>query len=313
MSRSFVSYLRYVLPAAIAAAAAPACAGPDEEAALSRLALGCQTCPTAQIFEPGNLSLPDKEEWRITFTPDGDEAYFGRSDEFFPISRQSTIYVSHRVGDSWTTPEVAPFSGVYSDIDPFVSPDGKKLYFSSIRPVDGVDRADADLWMVKRLAGGAWSEPIHLGPLVNSPADELYPTVTSGGTLYFGSDRAGGFGGWDIWRSKRQGGVYQAAENLGPGVNSDLWEFNPWISPSGKTLVFASLFRPEGYGYGDLYVSFRHDGEFQPAANLGPCVNSEADEYHPAPTPQLGSLFFIRHHYEPTWIPGEIMEISIPD
>jgi YVTN family beta-propeller protein len=122
----------------------------------------------------------------LAFTPDGKTAYFASSDEFFPFTRQATIYVSHLADGAWTAPEVAPFSGRYSDIDPFLSPDGRRLYFSSIRPVEGVTRGDLDIWMVERTVNG-WGDPVRLGPEVNSTEDELYASTSARGTLYFAS------------------------------------------------------------------------------------------------------------------------------
>jgi hypothetical protein len=87
----------------------------------------------AELFAPGVIS-DAKRQWRITFTADGRTAYFAESEGFFPATRQATIHVTRRVDGAWTEPEVAPFSGRYSDIDPFVTPDGSRLYFSSIRP-----------------------------------------------------------------------------------------------------------------------------------------------------------------------------------
>jgi hypothetical protein len=98
----------------------------------------------AEIFAPGVISDGNRQ-WRITFTANGKTAYFAESVGFFPITRQATIYVSHYVKGAWTEPEVAPFSGEHSDIDPFITPDGSRLYFSSIRPVDGVIRGDIDI------------------------------------------------------------------------------------------------------------------------------------------------------------------------
>lgn len=260
----------------------------------------------AQVFSPGVIS-DAREQWRITFTPDGKTAYFTTSDFLFPITRQATIYVSHLDGDTWSTPRVAPFSGTYSDIDPFLSPDGQRLYFSSIRPVDGVMHGDIDLWMVERTAHG-WSEPIHLGPEVNSPGvDELYPSASADGTLYFASGPLFPQPGhhWDIYRAERRGDGFAPREALGPGVNTapvpggglqDAWEFNPEISVDGKTLVFASL-RPGGYGLGDLYVSHLERGEWTAARNLGPLVNTAADEYHPTVSRNRQTLYFVRRAF----------------
>lgn len=293
--------------AALAGAAVMAgCAQP--EGVLGTAAAGeARQEATAQVFAPGVIS-DAREQWRITFTPNGKTAYFTTSDFFFPITRQATIYVSHQVGGEWSAPQVAPFSGTYSDIDPFLSPDGRRLYFSSIRPVDGVMHGDIDLWMVERTPGGGWSEPIHLGPEVNAPGvDELYPSASADGTLYFASGPLFPQPGqhFDIYSARRDGDGFAPRQPLGAGVNTqpvaggglqDAWEFNPEISIDGKTLVFASL-RPGGYGLGDLYVSHLHRGEWSAARNLGPRVNTAADEYHPTLSRNRRELFFVRRNF----------------
>jgi hypothetical protein len=159
--------------------------------------------------------------------------------------------------------------------------------------------------MVERTPHG-WSEPIHLGPEVNSPtADELYPSVSADGTLYFASGPFFPQPGrhWDIYRAERRGDGFAPREALGAGVNtvpsaSDphlqaAWEFNPEISVDGRTLVFTSL-RPGGFGLGDLYVSHFVDGEWSAAQNLGPVVNTAADEYHPTLSRNRQELYFVR-------------------
>jgi hypothetical protein len=65
---------------------------------------------TAEIFAEGVVS-DAREQWRITFTPDGHTAYFTSSEGFFPFTRKATIYETHLVKGEWTTPTVAPFSG----------------------------------------------------------------------------------------------------------------------------------------------------------------------------------------------------------
>jgi len=273
----------------------------------------------AAVFAPGVIS-DGREQWRITFTPDGKTAYFAASDSFFPFTRKATIYESHLEGGAWSAPVVASFSGRYSDIDPFLTPNGQRLYFSSIRPVDGVLRGDIDLWMVERTPRG-WSEPIHLGPEVNSPnADELYPSASVDGTLYFASGPLFPQPGrdFDIYSAERAGDGFAPRQALGSGVNTapaagggpqDSWEFNPEISVDGRTLVFTSL-RPGGYGLGDLYVSHLRQGEWSPARNLGPRVNTAADEYHPTLTRDRRTLFFVRRAH-PT--PGDFFHIAARD
>jgi Tol biopolymer transport system component len=305
--------VRYVILAGVLVGVAACDAGRDADspsAITGPLAqVAAKAGDTPHVFAPGVISSND-EEWRITFTPDGDTAYFARSPLFFPITRVATIMRSHRVHGGWSTPEVAPFSGTYSDIDPSITSDGKRLFFSSIRPVDGVERTDLDVWMVERGADGKWGTPVNLGPNVNSPADELYPSVADDGTLYVGSDRPGGLGGWDIYRSRFERGAYQPVENLGAPVNTAGWEFNPVISPDGRRLVFTALDRPDGYGLGDLYVSYLHKGQWTPGKNLGPQVNTAFDEYHAAFSPKGDELYFIRRRAE-LGIRGDIFSIKV--
>ena len=275
---------------------------PSESAAL---AISSAAAPRAEaeIFARGVIS-DENRQYRITFTANGRTAYFSESVGFFPFTRQSTIYVSHYVKGEWTEPEVAPFSGEYSDIDPIITPDGSRLYFSSIRPVNGVTRGDIDIWYVERTPT-SWSEPIRLGSEVNSPADELYPSASADGDLYFavGPVAPTAEMDWDIYTAKRL-----APREPITVLNTDLpfswsdptadWEFNPEVSVDGRTLVFASL-RPGGYGYGDLYVSHYHRGEWSAPQNLGPAVNTQWDEFHPTLT-RDGWLYFVRNKFDAT-------------
>ena len=256
----------------------------------------------AELFAPGVIS-DARQQWRITFTPDGSTAYFTSSDGFFPVTRQATIYVTQRRGEQWSTPEVASFSGTWSDIDPFVSADGQRLYFSSIRPVNGETRGDLDIWVMERVGEG-WGPPARLGDEVNTAEDELYPSSARNGTLYYASGPRAPAAGkhWDIFRAPRRGAGFAPGERLGPAVNrapdetepglQAAWEFNPEISPDERTLIFTSL-RP-GAGLGDLYVSHRRGGQWSPALSLGPLVNTAADEYHPTLSPDGRWLYFVR-------------------
>jgi Tol biopolymer transport system component len=294
-------------------AALAACAGAGTRQTARSASARTVAVTAAQLFAPGTIS-DAREQWRITFSRDGSVAYFAASDEFFPFSRKATIYVSRFSGfgdtsapdtaNRWEKPDTAVFSGKYSDIDPAISPDGRRLYFSSIRPVNGIVRGDLDIWMVEQ-TGRGWSDPIHLGPEVNTPLDELYPSVSRDGSLYFASGPPAPAAGqhWDIFRAARRGAGFFERERLGEAVNrapqpgdphpQAAWDFNPEISADGTMLVFTSL-RPDGRGLGDLYVSHLIRGKWSPAVNLGPSVNTTADEYHPTLSPDGAWLYFVR-------------------
>jgi Tol biopolymer transport system component len=272
-------------------------------AGIAPAAMAAKSCPEPRIFAPGVISRPGNNwESRLALSPDRSVALWTVGNFF--AGEQLTILMSHAMRTGWSEPVVVPFSGTYDDVDTAFSPDGKTVYFSSRRPVNAGDpqRPDFDLWRVSYGATG-FGTPVHLdGP--NTDANELYPSIDRDGTLYFGSNRDAEQ--WDVWRSTRQAnGSFSAASKLGDAVNTpDYWEFNPEISPNGKTLLFVSLLRPTGFGWGDIYRSdLRKDG-FTLAANLGPCVNSNADDYHPTMLWDEGELVYLRNFIEdPDWYP----------
>lgn len=241
----------------------------------------------AKIFAPDVISA-EEEEYRITFSPDGTTAYFARGDGFFPQTRTATILESHLIGGEWSEPKVAAFSGEFPDIDPWISPDGDSIYFSSIRPVDGVERDDAELFRVDRDDNG-WTDPVHLAAL-GSDRDELGASVSADGRIVFASDRPGGIGGWDLYAADAAGDGFGDPAPL-DSLNSSEWEFNPAISGDGTQLVFTSIGRPGGSGLGDLFLA-SHDGEWTEAGPLS--VNTAADEYHPSWSADGASLYFVR-------------------
>lgn len=235
----------------------------------------------------------DAEESALNLTPDGARVYFARSRVWFPASRIAAIFAVDRREGGWSEPIAAAFSRGFSDVDPVVAGDGATILFSSMRPAGGRPRKDFDLWSV-RVHGGGYAPAEHLGPAVNSEADDLYPSLARDGTLYFGSERAGGAGGWDLYRARRlPDGSYAEAEALGPPINTDAWEYNPAIAPDGSFLVFTGLDRPGGSGAGDLWIAER-DGEGFAAPKPLRAVNTPTEEYHPTLSPDGRTLFFIR-------------------
>ncbi|HYM61172.1 MAG TPA: hypothetical protein VEZ11_09795 [Thermoanaerobaculia bacterium] len=250
------------------------------------------------LFAPNVISTAALAEMGGTFSPDGRDFYFVVRTPTTTSLPLSAICVSHRIGDTWQKPVVAPFSGRDFDAGPAMSPDGKRLFFSSNRPVNGAAREDADLWYVERTEDG-WSEPHNVGAPVNSERSEVSPSVAADGTLYFASDRQGGRGSYDLYRSKLAGGRYQEPENLGPEINSEAAELTPFISPDQRLLLFSAIGRPDmklgggnPYARGDLYASEWKDGAWTPARRLPEPVNSVATESYPVLSRDGKTLYF---------------------
>lgn len=132
---------------------------------------------------------------------------------------------------------------------------------------------------------GPWSAPVNLGPPVNTSFAEVNPFISKDGlSLYFTcQDCPGGFGGFDIWVSRRPtvDAPWGSPQNLGPNINTPFSETNPALSVDGHSLYFTSN-RPGGFGLTDIYVSRRHnkrdDFAWQLPENLGSGVNTAADD-----------------------------------
>lgn len=242
-----------------------------------------------KLFAVGIINT-DGDEYGPAFTPDGRTLYFTRRKD---RKGSESIVVSEFKNGNWTQPATVSFSGQYADKEPFVSPDGKHLFFASRRPLtSGGQQRDWDIWMVNRLKAG-WSEPENLGPTVNSSGYDNYPAVSKNGTLYFGSVRPGGRGEGDLYRSRLVNGRYAAAENLGDLINTEGNEADPYIAPDESYLIFSGELTG-GMGEGDLYISFNRNGIWMKPQSLGPTVNSANYEYTPLVSPDGKYLFFSR-------------------
>lgn len=137
-----------------------------------------------------------------------------------------------------------------------------------------------------RFTADRWTEPVHLNAVNShfndrSPLARLIRNPTTGATeleLFFASDRPGGYGGSDLWRSVRESnGSWSRPRNLGPSVNTRYEEVAPGMNPAGGLLFFSSN-RPGGFGHYDLYVSRRAARGWGEPKNLGRPFNSERDD-----------------------------------
>jgi Tol biopolymer transport system component len=243
-----------------------------------------------EVFAPGIVSTRIGE-FNAAFSPDGKEFYFSVNER----SGRETMKFMTCKNDQWTPPQPVSFVSPQNDCDPLFSFDGRRLYFISTRPKkDRAGSRDWDIWYVEKTDTG-WSEPINIGPPVNSEVDEYYVSLTQDGTIYFASNRAGGLGSFDIYRSRFVDGQYMKPENLGDSINTRHLEHDPFIAPDESYLLFTSVDRPEGFGTGDLYISSRKkDGTWTKSKNLGKAFNSSGYDFCPIVSPDGKYFFFTR-------------------
>ncbi|GAC1300135.1 MAG: hypothetical protein NVSMB24_00020 [Mucilaginibacter sp.] len=228
-------------------------------------------------FKPVNMG-PEintaDDEYLPVATADEGELIFTRK-----IANNEDFYKSLKINGKWqratylsdqiNTPE-------YNEGAQSISQDGKYLFFTGCNRPDGLGRCDIYIAQKK---GNDWGKPFDLAPPINTAGWESQPSISADGrTLYFVSNRKGGYGGYDIWKSTITSNGWGEPENLGPNINTSFDEQSPFIHPDDSTLYFSSNGWP-GMGGKDLFVSrLGKDGKWQKPENMGYPINSSGDE-----------------------------------
>jgi hypothetical protein len=239
--------------------------------------------PPGKAAEPFGLAIPGLHQnlhSALIFSPDGKEAYWKPG-----WNPREPIYLSRIENGRWSTPAVAPFSAAeQGDDSPFISPDGKKLYFLSQR----TERGRETIWVMDRTEEG-WSEPKPLPIKVESWRMHWQLSVDRDHNIYFGvGEVIEGEVIGDIYYSQYKDGQYGPPEKLGPAVNKpEEYNYSPFIAPDGSYLLFTRSQKPA-----KLYISYRKkDGTWTPGRDLSEIINSEVSQM-PIVTVDGRYLFF---------------------
>jgi serine/threonine protein kinase/Tol biopolymer transport system component len=200
--------------------------------------------------------------------------------------------------EAWGTPVHlgADLNSEQNQWTPCLSADGLSLYFSK-------GWYTGDLWVARRNGlGEPWGVPESLGPAVNGPGWNMGPSISADGLeLFFCSTRPGGYGGPDLYVTKRAtiSEPWGPAMNLGPTINTSYGntlygEWSPNISPDGLVLFFASARPPGSASNLDLWMTRRttRDDPWEPPTHLGYPVNSASHESGPCVSSDGRTLYF---------------------
>lgn len=228
-------------------------------------------------FEPINMGFNVNSEYRDYFpalTADGESIIFSRV-----VKGNEDFYTSTKKDGKWQKAE--PLSSmintpIFNEGAQSISPDGKYLFFTGCNRPDGLGRCDIYL---SRKEGKQWGKAINLGTTINTEFWESQPSISAdGNTLYFVSNRPGGLGSYDIWKSTlNEESKWTAPVNLGPSINTVYDESTPFIHPDGKTLYFSSDGWP-GMGNKDIFFSQLTDQKWSTPKNLGYPINTFNEE-----------------------------------
>ena len=256
------------------------------------------------IFGAGVISdgLSNRD---MAISPSNDELFYTLQ---YGAQFNAILYCK-KENNFWSKPVIAGFSGKYGDLEPAFSPDGKRLYFTSNRPLTdtGKETKDFDIWYIDKTAN-KWGAPVNMGPVINTAKDEFYASVTKNGNLYFTRDNDSSKD--DIFVATFNNGTYAPPAALGEEINSKGYDFNSFTDPDEKYLIFSSYKRKDDLGGGDLYISIKKNGQWTPAKNMGSKINSVSLDYSPFVSFDKKYFFFSSKRSLLQFTPGKVSKLE---
>ena len=232
-------------------------------------------------FNPVNLGInvnSNADEYLPALSADGSTLIFTRSENVKGV-RNEDFYISYNDTDQWQFANNLgePINTLKNEGAQCITADGKTLYFTACSRNDSYGRCDI---YQSDFVNEKWTNPVNLGPNINTESWESQPAISSDGRqLFFVSNRPGGRGGKDIWVSyKNANGVWMEAKNIGDKINTSKDDISPFLHWDNQTLYFASK-GFIGMGGFDVFVSrLNGSGDWGEATNIGYPINSPSDE-----------------------------------
>jgi outer membrane protein OmpA-like peptidoglycan-associated protein/Tol biopolymer transport system component len=229
-----------------------------------------------EAFNLGAAINTKYHEYFPALTADGSTMIFSRV-----IDQNEDFFIAQKgKNGQWST--AVPMTNVintknFNEGAQSLSPDGMYLYFTGCNRPDSYGSCDI---YVSHKNGNNWDKPFNLGAVVNSSSWDSQPSISpDGSTLYFSSNRPGGCGGYDLWKTTlKDDGSWTKPENLGPDINTEYDENTPFIHPDGQTLYFSSDGWP-GFGNKDVFFSrLDNNNKWSRPLNIGYPINTFNEE-----------------------------------
>jgi outer membrane protein OmpA-like peptidoglycan-associated protein len=217
-------------------------------------------------------------------------------DETIILTEDEDLFFSRKdIYGTWSKAKpIKNLNSHYNEGSPCISSDGKTLVFSRCFAPEGFGHCD--LFIATLNEDSIWSTPVNMGSNVNSVSWDSHPSLShKGDTLYFASDRLGGFGLSDIYyTSKNQQGNWLPAKNAGPVINTRHNDVSPFFHPVYDMLYFSSQGQLYNFGEFDIYKSYKVDSYWTEPQNIGPLVNGRGSEFYFTIDSDSEHLFYAR-------------------
>jgi outer membrane protein OmpA-like peptidoglycan-associated protein len=205
------------------------------------------------------------------------------------------LFFSHKYDTLWGfAEELKNINTRFNEGSGCLSKDGRLLYFARCNSLDSY--GNCDIFVASLQSDSTWGDIRNLGPNINSRGWDSHPSLShSGDTLFFASDRMGGFGYSDIYYStKGANGTWQKASNMGPIINTRGAEVSPFFHHTFNVLYFSSNGHPLTFGDFDIYKVDKGNKTWNEPKNVGPLVNGMGSEYYFTIDSKSNYLYYAR-------------------
>ncbi len=232
---------------------------------------------TPEIFAPGIVSTIEANiHSSVSFTPDGSQLFFAR---LFEKPHCAVTFCMAEINGYWQF--ITLDSSMHDAFSPMLSPDGNHLLL-----------AKKNSLVISHRYDGVWTQVEKLGPAINFQKRQDGASMATDGTIYFTAMFGPQSAQDGIYYAKLNHGKYTKAKRFNRGYVGKPPDGYSFIAPDQRYLIFMS-WRPGGFGKWDLYITFKnHDETWTQPVNMGPTINSDANESFPCVSPDGCYLFF---------------------
>lgn len=209
--------------------------------------------------------------------------------------KNEDLFISIKQDGYWElSTDMKQINTQYNEGSACISRDGKTLYFS--RCESPMSMGNCDLFVAHMNEDSVWTDIQNLGVNVNSVSWDSHPSLShTEDTLFFASDRLGGFGLSDIYFTyKNDDEQWMPSQNLGPVINTRKNEVSPFYHPKFEVLFFSSNGQLYKFGEFDIYKTYHKAGSWSEPVNIGPLVNGKGSEFYFTIDSESQDLYYAR-------------------
>ena len=261
-----------------------------------------------EIFAPGIISTDEREHGLPVFSPDGQEVFiciqyrerYGEGGQF--------LFHALRENNHWTDLHKPSFTTKYRNGGGTFSPNGKRFYFHTIRPIKEGDERNSSphIWYVEKNKKN-WGEPIYLGSTVNAEGFSGSPWITENGTLYFSAER--GTDNTDVYCSRQMDGRFLEPEKLPDPISTQHYDSLSYVAPDGSFIILYRIDFTGPVNVRDLLIFFKQpDGSWSEPKSLKISLGLKGSDLLQACVSPDGKYLFLLDDMDIYWVKVSVIE-----